>query len=355
MARVHFLNVSNGDCHLIEHESGRLTMIDVNKAGIDETSRTINDRVLGNFHQKDNPTDPITYLANRGLTDIFRFVLTHPDMDHLGGIKKLFDGRKVYNFWDTANTKEIDPDTWDKCPYNKEDWDFYKKLKRNEVSGTTRHIYLSGDKNSFFNSDGNGGNGDSIEILAPTAEISKNANETKEWNDHSYVLLFTHQGFKILFAGDSDDTSWTHILDKHKEKIKDIDVLIAPHHGRDSNRDWAFLDVLKPKLVLIGNASSEHLNYDKYRKYGKLITNNQACDVILNINSNQEIDVYVTNKKFADKHEGSHYNEIIQGYYVGYVDKNAAMIIEKGQQNEAARLLALINSSDKQRSGSYFY
>jgi len=30
VVRVHFLNVGHGDCTLIEHASGRLTMIDIN-------------------------------------------------------------------------------------------------------------------------------------------------------------------------------------------------------------------------------------------------------------------------------------------------------------------------------------
>ena len=30
MLRVHFLNVGHGDCTLIQHDSGRLTMVDIN-------------------------------------------------------------------------------------------------------------------------------------------------------------------------------------------------------------------------------------------------------------------------------------------------------------------------------------
>ncbi len=30
MVKIHFLNVGHGDCTIIEHASGRLTMIDIN-------------------------------------------------------------------------------------------------------------------------------------------------------------------------------------------------------------------------------------------------------------------------------------------------------------------------------------
>ena len=32
MLRVHFLNVAHGDCTIISHPSGRLTMIDINNS-----------------------------------------------------------------------------------------------------------------------------------------------------------------------------------------------------------------------------------------------------------------------------------------------------------------------------------
>jgi competence protein ComEC len=32
MLRIHFLNVGHGDCTIISHPSGRLTMIDINNS-----------------------------------------------------------------------------------------------------------------------------------------------------------------------------------------------------------------------------------------------------------------------------------------------------------------------------------
>src|SRR5215469_9378374 len=40
MVRIHFLNVGHGDCTIIEHASGNLTMIDINNADqLDDDSR----------------------------------------------------------------------------------------------------------------------------------------------------------------------------------------------------------------------------------------------------------------------------------------------------------------------------
>ncbi len=52
---------------------------------------------------------PFNILKDFGVSTIFRFILTHPDMDHMDGMKSLFDSFSILNFWDTANTKVIDP------------------------------------------------------------------------------------------------------------------------------------------------------------------------------------------------------------------------------------------------------
>ena len=95
MARVHFLNVKDGDCTVIEHNSGHVTVIDVCNAKIPEpfaeaTSalRAKDERgIQGNFRQKEYPVNPISYMKDHGFSSIFRYIQTHPDMDHMDGIK----------------------------------------------------------------------------------------------------------------------------------------------------------------------------------------------------------------------------------------------------------------------------
>ena len=41
MARIHFLNVKEGDCSIIQHENGHVTMIDVSNAFIATPAKTI--------------------------------------------------------------------------------------------------------------------------------------------------------------------------------------------------------------------------------------------------------------------------------------------------------------------------
>lgn len=345
LAKIHFLNVSNGDCNIIEHDSGNLTVIDVNEAGSVEEEVIMDEgRTLGNFNQKNNPTDPIKYIQNLDIgSTVFRFILTHPDMDHLGGIKKFFDKFSVLNFWDSKNNKELNDDAWNTTLHSQEDWKFYQKLKNNEIAGTTRHVFYAGSVGKYYNEDVSGGTGDSLTILAPSTDIAVEANDCEEWNDLSYVLLFKTKGYKIIFAGDSDDTSWGYILKTYPELVKNVDVLIAPHHGRDSNRNWDFLDVLQPRLTLMGNANSEHLAYNKYSKYGQKITNNQAGDVIIDTGDGF-INVYLKYKIFAEKYDQCRYSKEHDAYYIGYMGETSCSIKKKDENLEKSAVLARMNS-----------
>ena len=61
--------------------------------------------ISGNFQQKKYPVNPISYMRDHGINNIFRYVQTHPDIDHMDGIEALFDEFSPTNFYDTDNTK----------------------------------------------------------------------------------------------------------------------------------------------------------------------------------------------------------------------------------------------------------
>lgn len=311
MATIHFLNVLEGDCNIIQHDTGRVTVMDVSNAYNDEDTveekavqaskeremmrnRTFVPSGKKNYNQKKDPDNPIAYLKKRLNVDcIFRFIISHPDMDHLDGIKDLFEEFTVTNTWDTNNDKHIELKGFF-AGYNKEDWEFYSNLRAGKNTDTKRLTYFSKINNLYFNED-------DITILCPTPGLVKQGNDTKDYNDASYAILFTPpkkdgKKWKILLAGDTHNDSWEYILQNHKSEVTNIDVLFAPHHGRDSDRNYDFLETLTPSITLFGNASSEHLAYSSYPQ--TRITNNQAGFVILEITTDR-IEVFVKNFEFA--------------------------------------------------------
>lgn len=303
----HFLNVKDGDCSIIEHGSGHISVIDVCNAEKDTTEMSAAEfknlaekaRIAGNFQQKKHPVNPVEYMRNFSIDSVFRFVLTHPDMDHMDGIKDFFECFKPFNFYDINNKKKIEFQQG--SPYNEEDWEFYKNLRdTNPKTDPKRLTLFSGDDGIHRVKDWDGNPpGDAFYILAPTPELVEQANETENYNDASYVILYRGAGGRILLSGDSHDNTWEHILDEWEDDVTDVDLLIAPHHGRKSDRSYKFLDTVNPKMTFFGNARAEHLAYDAWR-YRKLeyITNNQANCMVVDC-SGDNLTLYVTYEKFA--------------------------------------------------------
>ena len=321
----HFLNVKDGDCSIIEHGSERVSVIDVCNAeevttpmsALELKYFTERARVSGNFQQKKYPVNPVEYLNKFNINSVFRFILTHPDMDHMDGIKDFFQCFNPTNFWDTDNNKEIEFEQG--ARYKEEDWKFYKQMRDGELqTNLTRLTLFSGSQGKYWSEDAYGQPpGDNFSILAPTPELVEQANETEDYNDASYVILYRGVGGRILLSGDSHDNTWEHILDKWKDDVKDVDLLIAPHHGRKSGRSYEFLDTVNPKMTFFGNARSEHLAYSawNYRKLEK-ITNNEANCMVVDC-SGTNLTLYVTYETFARSYNpNTFYSPTYKAWYL---------------------------------------
>jgi len=67
-----------------------------------------------------------------------------------------------------------------------------------------------------------------IFYYVPTACAASNL------NNHSIVTLASYAGSKILIPGDNQSPSWNELLKlpNFVSAIRDTDILLAPHHGR---------------------------------------------------------------------------------------------------------------------------
>lgn len=325
----HFLNVKEGDCCVIEHgQSGHISVIDVcnaRKEKIQKSALEVLQQLLieqsqtsGNYQQKKYPVNPIEYLKKYDISSVFRFALTHPDMDHMDGIKDFFEEFSPINFYDTDNIKEME--SFEGSPFREEDWLFYKNLRDGrQVKNPKRITLFSGDDAIHRTKDWNGfPPGDALYTLAPSPELVAQSNKNgSDFNDASYVFLYISSAGKILLAGDSHDNTWEHILNHWADIVSNVDLLIAPHHGRKSARSYDFLKVVKPKMTFFGNARSEHLAYSAWSSRNlEYITNNQANCMVVDC-SGKNLTLYVTNEKFArDYNQFTFYSDYYQAWYV---------------------------------------
>lgn len=307
--KIHSLNVKDGDCFLLERSSGRVTMIDISCGNLNPKTplELALDEALqkslkpsGDFNMRSKPTNPVDYLTKKGISEIWRFILTHPDMDHMDGIKSLFAKKTVSHFWDCGIRKDK-PDFNNGSPYREEDWDFYENLIGSKVADTNIVAPRAGSSGKFWNRDNDEGTGDGdyISVVSPCSDLIKCANDGGDINDASYVIIYRSSAGNVVFPGDSNDKTWTYILENHKELVSNVAVLFAPHHGRKSGRDYSFLDTANPRVSFFGCAQSEHLAYSAWRTRDLLYFTNNQCGNIHIYPVDKKIQVFIQNYNYA--------------------------------------------------------
>jgi beta-lactamase superfamily II metal-dependent hydrolase len=273
--KIWFLNVGHGDCTVIEHPSGRLTMVDINNSqDYDPQSRANLTEELraeyglaGEFlieQAEARELDcPITFFTSMFPgRSLFRFVLTHPDLDHMRGLKNLFDQVQVCNFWDTANTK---PMPQFRSDGDREDWNFYQKLRSGGVPAVSVRCYTRGaDRWAFNRNDDGTPGGDGIYVLSPTPTLVADCNERGVSNDLSVTLMIKYAGQSIILPGDAEGAAWDDMVAVYGSALK-ATVLKASHHGRDSGFHLDSLKVINPDFVIssVGRKPST----DAHQKY----------------------------------------------------------------------------------------
>ena len=238
------MNVGNGDCTIVQMPDNTIMMVDVCNA------RTAPREANSDF------TNPLQYLDNLDdLSEIFRYVQTHPDMDHMDGLSDVLNSYSITNFWDTRNTKPR-PEEFG-YGYREEDWGAYERLRGSSAA-----------KFRLRKVDSIGLNGGTfpygIYVISPSQPLIDEANRTEDWNLLSYVILVRYGGFKLLLGGDASDAAWEDIhrwvlTDRNaRSLISCVAIFRVSHHGAASSYCGSdILDILQPRKVIISKGPSQ--------------------------------------------------------------------------------------------------
>lgn len=206
------------------------------------------ERLEAQAKAKNELTDPIEFLQKKyPFERIWRFVLTHPDLDHMRGLKSLHEKIGFDNFWDTGHTK---PAPSFRSDDDKVDWEFYQQLRTGNLSHN-RKVYNRGACLFAFGMDEFGRpGGDGIEILSPTLDLVSACNSAGKSNGLSYVLRAWHAGKSVLLPGDAEDDAWEIMVQFYGNNLKS-DFLKASHHGRDSGYHLNAVQLISPILTFV--------------------------------------------------------------------------------------------------------
>jgi len=286
---VHFLNVGHGDCTIVEHPSGRITIIDIhNGEEIDDDSEneilsefgwskislevakllgTSKQQLLEKAGYNIPRTNPIDFLKSEyPQKTVYRYIQTHPDIDHMSGLKALSSSIGIYNFWDTDNTKSMSSFHPFRARTDKDDWDEYQRLR--DGNGVNVFQNKRGSVGQYWAKDDHDGPGDAIEILSPTSSLVTDCDGRKDWNNMSYVLRLKHAGRSVILGGDAEETAWKNIVAEYDIALGGVSVLKASHHGRHSGFHEPAVEIMKPALTVLSVGkkpeTDAHQDYTKH-------------------------------------------------------------------------------------------
>jgi beta-lactamase superfamily II metal-dependent hydrolase len=270
MPLVKSLSVGHGDMYYINHGSDNFTVIDC---------------CLSDDNQ-DRITSEIKSLSSaNGIT---RFISTHPDEDHIKGLDFFEMKVGIYNFYCVQNAAtKVD---------ESESFQHYCGLR----DGGKAFFIYKGCQRKWMNLSDDTRHTSGIEILWPDRSNTdfqsalEEASEGLTFNNISPVIRYSVQdNASMLWLGDLETGFMESIegdIALHKTQ-----VVFAPHHGRNSGKiPNSWLDKLRPKLIVIGEAASRHLNY--YTGYN-IITQNRAWDITFDFDD--QVDIYVDNPDYT--------------------------------------------------------
>lgn len=282
MTIIKSFSVGYGDMFAIRHTSDNFTMIDC----------------FLNDENKDKILNEIKILAKG--KNIKRFISTHPDNDHIGGLDILDDEMKILNFYCVKN-QAIKENT-------NNDENFERSFKRYcELRDSDKAFYIYKDcKRKWMNLSDDERDSAGINILYPVrdSQYFKWALEVAKYggspNNISPIIQFSDGGFNFLWFGDLETDFMEKIENEVLYKLPNYNnsnIIFAPHHGRESGKiPLSWLTKLEPYLIIIGEAPSEYLNY--YQGFNT-ITQNSAGDITFTIG--KEFNIYVSKKNYSTK------------------------------------------------------
>lgn len=210
--RIFFIDVGQGDSSLIITPKNKVILID-GGGSLDE-SYDVGKSVL------------VPYLLDRGISLIDYMMVSHFDNDHVGGLMYVLENLKVKNILISKQSKD-----------SKEYKEFIQIAQKRKIKVIT---VKQGDVIKIENDI-------SFYILYPTSKL-----EFNDLNNNSIVAKLVYGNFSMLFTGDIEQEAEGKILKKYNTDILQSTVLKIAHHGSKTSTTEGFIDLVNPKIALIG-------------------------------------------------------------------------------------------------------
>lgn len=220
---LYFVDVGQGDCTLIKTPTNKSILID---GGGSE---------FGNFDVGESILLP--YLLDRRITTIDYMFISHMDSDHIGGLFAVMENLKVKNIIISKQGKESQ---------NLIKFQEVVKDKKINVIVVKKGDNIIIDNYTYF------------EILFPEGNLI----DENILNNNSIVTMLHSLGLKILFTGDIEKIAEERLCELYIDTNKlNADILKVAHHGSKTSSIAKFLELVTPKVALIGVGENNNFGH----------------------------------------------------------------------------------------------
>ena len=215
------LDVGQGDAAVIRFPDKRTMLID---GGIRQVYEDKKKQKLVDYDVGERVIEP--YLDVHGIRELDLVMLTHPDIDHGGGLAYIlqnFAVKRVIGISDVALNSQTHQRL---CRIVKEKGIPYSYVYAGEIELTPTAR---------------------LNLLHPIDAASTNLMD-KDTNDDSLVMKVSYGEVDILFTGDIGEKGESRLIASGQELRSEI--LKVPHHGSRTSSSAAFLDAVLPRYAI---------------------------------------------------------------------------------------------------------
>lgn len=227
--RMHFIDVGQGDCTILELPDGKIALIDCGNGTVDSNKAVLR------------------YLNALKVDEIDYLIVTHADSDHAGGASEILKYKQVKRVFLPLAT-----------PNN---YEYDLLLAAVLQSGTAYSMVCPPDPSRVetFMSVTDGEYPYTLAFLYPTTEMVDNGFDELKDNELSAVVWLDYQGVSTLFTGDAptqtenklilDDTLG--LFELYGVTLSQTEILKVSHHGSDDATSQLLLDYLHAQTAII--------------------------------------------------------------------------------------------------------
>lgn len=215
------LDVGQGDAAIVRLPDRRTMLID---GGIQHAYFDVKKQRQVDYDVGERIIEP--YLDANSIRELDLVVLTHPDLDHGGGLGHILQNYKVKHILGLSDMT-LDSQTHQRLR---------SIAKARDIPYSYRYkseIELAADVK--------------LNLLHPIDETSTNLLDDNK-NDDSLVLKLSYGEVDILFTGDIETNAETRLINSQQDLRSE--VLKVPHHGSRSSSSARFLNMVQPKYAI---------------------------------------------------------------------------------------------------------